>query len=97
MATQTANLGLTLPSYEDAADIAVLSQNFEKIDVAAAQAAAAYRFTQVLLADLESRLGTLELKYGTNVTGNPFSVGFEALTGLEVAGVWNQPYARVEF
>ena len=41
MATQTANLGLTLPSYEDAADIAVLSQNFEKIDVAAAQAAAA--------------------------------------------------------
>lgn len=52
---------------------------------------------QVLLADLESRLGTLELKYGTNVTGNPFSVGFEALTGLEVAGVWNQPYARVEF
>lgn len=52
---------------------------------------------QVLLADLESRLATLELKYGTNVTGNPFSVGFDALTGLEVAGVWNQPYARVEF
>lgn len=97
MATQTTNLGLTLPNYEDAADIAVLSQNFEKIDVAAAQAATAYRFTQVALAGLESRLATLELKYATDVTGNPFSVEFESLAGLEVAGVWNQPYARVEF
>ena len=32
MATQTANLGLALPGYEDAADIAVLNQNAQKLD-----------------------------------------------------------------
>lgn len=32
MATSTSNLGLTLPSVNDAADIAVLNSNFQKID-----------------------------------------------------------------
>lgn len=32
MATSTSNLGLTLPSLNDAADIAVLNNNFQKID-----------------------------------------------------------------
>ena len=32
MATQTANLGLALPGYEDAADIAVLNQYAQKLD-----------------------------------------------------------------
>ena len=32
MATSTSNLGLTLPSVNDAADIAVLNSNFEKMD-----------------------------------------------------------------
>ncbi len=37
MATQTANLGLALPSYEDAADIRILNQNFEKLDESSAR------------------------------------------------------------
>ena len=49
------------------------------------------------LSSLENRLNTLELKYGANVTGNPFTVSFGDLTGLVVTGVWNQAYARVEF
>ena len=32
MATQTTNLGLTLPGYEDAADIAVFNENAQKLD-----------------------------------------------------------------
>ncbi len=52
---------------------------------------------QVRLTDLDSRIKTLELKYATDVTGNPFSVDFQALDGLIVTGVWNEAYARIEF
>lgn len=46
---------------------------------------------------LDSRLATLELKYGTNVTGNSFNIDFADLTDLVVTGVWNKSYARIEF
>lgn len=49
------------------------------------------------LSTLDSRLTTLELKYGTDVTGNSFDVSFANLTGLVVTGVWNKSYARIEF
>lgn len=49
------------------------------------------------LDNLDGRLKTLELKYGTNVTGNSFEVTFANLTGVVVTGVWNETYARVEF
>lgn len=49
------------------------------------------------LTDLDARLGLLELRYGTEVSGNPFTVTFEDLAGEIVTGVWNQPQARVEF
>lgn len=49
------------------------------------------------ISGLDSRLTTLELKYGTNVTGNSFSISFANLTGLVVTGVWNKNYARIEF
>lgn len=49
------------------------------------------------LTGLDSRLSVLELKYGTNVTGNSFEVTFGTLTGLLVTGVWNETYARIEF
>ncbi len=52
---------------------------------------------QVAISGLESRLTTLELKYGSDVTGNSFEVTFVNLTGLEVAGVWNEELARIEF
>ena len=38
-----------------------------------------------------------KLKFGTNVTKNPFSATFGSLDGLAVAGVWNAEQARVEF
>lgn len=51
----------------------------------------------VAMSAIDSRLTTLELKYGTDVTGNPFTVSFENLTGVVVTGVWNETLARVEF
>lgn len=51
----------------------------------------------VMFGRLDSRLATLELKYGTSVTGNTFDVAFANLTGLVVTGVWNETFARVEF
>lgn len=49
------------------------------------------------LSSLENRLDTLELKYGTSITGNSFSVTFANLTGVTVTGVWNKTNARIEF
>ena len=50
-----------------------------------------------LISGVDSRLSLLELMYGTDVSGNPFSVTFESLDSTAVTGVWNQPLARVEF
>lgn len=52
---------------------------------------------QNTVSGIDARLAVLELKYGTNVTGNSFTVTFAALTGLVVTGVWNETYQRVEF
>ena len=52
---------------------------------------------RVDLSGLDSRLSVLELKYGTNVTGNSFEVTFGTLTGVVVTGIWNETYARIEF
>lgn len=46
---------------------------------------------------IDARLAILELKYGTNITGNAFTVTFASLVGLVVTGVWNETYQRVEF
>ena len=46
---------------------------------------------------IDARLSILELKYGTNVTGNSFTETIAALTGLVVTGVWTETYQRVEF
>lgn len=52
---------------------------------------------QIAVSGLDSRLKTLELKYGTSVNGNSFEVTFVNLTGLLVTGVWNEELARIEF
>ena len=52
---------------------------------------------QTTVGGIDARLAILELKYGTNVSGNPFAVTFASLTGLVVTGVWNETYQRVEF
>lgn len=59
--------------------------------------AEAHPAIQSSLSALDSRLATLELKYGTNVTGNSFDVDFVDLNDLVVTGVWNKDYARIEF
>lgn len=50
-----------------------------------------------ICAGLDSRLALLELMYSTDVSGNPFVVTFETLTGVQAAGVWNEPQKRMEF
>ena len=49
------------------------------------------------LADVDARLGLLELMYRTQVNGNPFTVAFGDMSGLVVTGVWNETLKRVEF
>ena len=46
---------------------------------------------------LEARLSVLELKYGTNITANPWSVAFDTLSGVTVTGVWNKNAQRIDF
>ena len=49
------------------------------------------------LAAMNASIKAIELKFGTNVTKNPFSATFGSLDGLTVTGVWNAEQARVEF
>ena len=57
----------------------------------------AHPFLQNLNAAMDSRLSLLELMYNTDVSGNPFTVTFDSLTGLVVTGVWNTTQKRIEF
>ena len=59
--------------------------------------AEAHPAIQNLSAALDSRLSLLELMYNTDVSGNPFTVTFESLTGLVATGVWNATQKRLEF
>ena len=49
------------------------------------------------VAAMNASIKAIELKFGTNVTENPFSATFGSLDGLTVTGVWNAEQARVEF
>lgn len=49
------------------------------------------------VAAMNASIKAIELKFGTNVTKNPFSATFGSLDGLTVTGVWNTEQARVEF
>lgn len=57
----------------------------------------AHPFFHNLNAAMDSRMSLLELMYNTDVSGNPFIVTFNTLTGLAVTGVWNTALARLEF
>lgn len=57
----------------------------------------AHAAMRVDLTNLSARVTALELRYGTNVTGNSFEVTFVSLDGLTVTGVWNTEMARIEF
>lgn len=47
--------------------------------------------------DMDARLALLELMFNTDVSGNPFTVTFESLTGMAATGVWNTALNRLEF
>lgn len=49
------------------------------------------------VAAMSAGIKAIELKFGANVTKNPFSATFGSLDGLTVTGVWNAEQARVEF
>lgn len=49
------------------------------------------------IAQVEAAVQAIELKYGTSVTQNPFSVTFTSLNGVNVTGVWNAAQGRIEF
>ena len=49
------------------------------------------------VAAMRGSINAIELKFGTNVTKNPFSATFGSLDGLKVTGAWNAEQARVEF
>ena len=67
-------------------------------DVAAHNAdASAHGDIRASISAVEASVKALELKYGTDVTGNPFSVGFATLDGVIVTGVWNAALGRIEF
>lgn len=67
-------------------------------DVAAHNAdASAHGDIRASVSAVEASVKALELKYGTNITSNPFSVGFATLDGVIVTGVWNAALGRIEF
>lgn len=49
------------------------------------------------LAAIKAQVNTLELKFGTDITKNPFTVTFVTLVGVNTTGVWNAPQGRIEF
>ena len=49
------------------------------------------------VAALETAVEALNLTFGTDVTGNAFSVTFSTLDDVIVTGVWNTAQARIEF
>lgn len=61
------------------------------------EAANAHGDIRASAAAMNASIKAIELKFGTNVTKNPFSATFSSLDGLTVAGVWNADLARIEF
>ena len=59
--------------------------------------ASAHGDIRAAVSAVEASVKVLELKYGTDITGNPFSVGFMTLDGVVVTGVWNASLGRIEF
>ena len=49
------------------------------------------------LAEVETEVEAINLKFGTEVNGNPFTVTFVTLDDVTASGVWNQAQARIEF
>ena len=61
------------------------------------EAANAHGDIRASAAAMNASIKAIELKFGTNVTKNPFSATFGSLDGLTVTGVWNADLARIDF
>ena len=59
--------------------------------------ASAHGDIRASVASVEAAVKAIELKYGTDITKNPFSVGFTTLDAVNVTGVWNESLGRIEF
>lgn len=59
--------------------------------------ASAHGDIRASVASVEAAVKAIELKYGTDITKNPFSVGFTTLDAVNVTGVWNASMGRIEF
>lgn len=59
--------------------------------------ASAHGDIRASVASVEAAVKAIELKYGTDITKNPFSVGFTTLDAVTVTGVWNASLGRIEF
>ena len=57
----------------------------------------AHHSIQNTVSSIDARLALLELLFNTQVTGNPFTVTFETLDGVNLEGVWNFKSKRVDF
>lgn len=74
------------------------TDNLVDQDIAAHNSdASAHGDIRASVASVEAAVKAIELKYGTDITKNPFSVGFTTLDAVNVTGVWNASLGRIEF
>lgn len=74
------------------------TDNLVDQDIAAHNSdASAHGDIRASVASVEAAVKAIELKYGTDITKNPFSVGFTTLDAVNVTGVWNTSLGRIEF
>ncbi len=59
--------------------------------------ASAHGDIRASIAAVDAAVKAIELKYGTEITKNPFSVGVTDLSAVNVTGVWNASLGRIEF
>ena len=59
--------------------------------------AAAHGDIRASVAEIDAAVKNIELKYGTEIKKNAFSVGFADLSAVNVTGVWNASLGRIEF
>ena len=59
--------------------------------------ASAHGDIRASIAAVDAAVKAIELKYGTEITKNPFSVGFTDLSAVNVTGAWNASLARIQF
>ena len=99
LATQDANGKLTASQRPDI-DAYTKQQTDDLVDQDIAthnSDASAHGDIRASVASVEAAVKAIELKYGTDITKNPFSVGFTTLDAVNVTGVWNASLGRIEF